>query len=699
MENMFNNASSFEQNIQQWSVNDTVNTSLMFSGATNMINTYGSSSGFSSSPESSFFNKVDQLTDSNIASVIRAYVENPNANEFTEVTNGPYYGSIENWDTSLVTNMSYIFENQTTFTGNISKWNTSNVTSMDGMFYGASSFNSDLNPIGVEENNFINPVYNSWDTSNVTSMTNMFYNANQFNGIMNLWNTSNVVNMYGMFHGASKFNQYIGRYNDANTTTNENGQDVTVTYTSWDTSKVTNMEYMFYDATAFSCYNIIFWLVPTNLSSTYMFTENSVFYDHFYKYPNFNANGSYASPDPSFFMTSSNSKLFYFRVAGGKGGEAEPGYNGLYLYDPQEWYGGQNGQMVLWQNNDDGIYSTGADFNFVGINISVNQEITIGILPGGDGGSGSGPNDPDYPSRWGPGTQGGDGAFIADSSNPSDNLYIAAGGGGGTMLSFTTISGPPAGYWDLQTQDGDYQVLSGLSISFSGNHGTNIYSDPGAWPGEDGRNNVWWGTQYYLDWNAGSNVVDNSAWCQSGGPGWYYIGSADTNDSSAGYSGSSVKPEDLVSIGGYGLTSGGRDATNGTNGTVWYEVFNNSKIGGDGGYVNWGNCSSSGAGGGAGYYGGGGSGSFYASTDNNPPCYVSGMVGGSGSSAWNRESVSIGQYSNTAQNAMVHNYITNVTYQMNSSPLNDKYYTNYKFEDPSGLTANLVNISIIKIHD
>ena len=100
---------------------------------------------------------MDQLTDSNIASVIRAYVENPNANEFTEVTNGPYYGSIENWDTSLVTNMSYIFENQTTFTGNISKWNTSNVTSMDGMFYGASSFNSDLNPIGVEENNFINP--------------------------------------------------------------------------------------------------------------------------------------------------------------------------------------------------------------------------------------------------------------------------------------------------------------------------------------------------------------------------------------------------------------------------------------------------------------------------------------------------------------------------------------------------------------
>ena len=117
------------------------------------------------------------------------------------------------------------------------------------------------------------------------------------------------------------------------------------------------------------------------------------------------------------------------------------------------------------------------------------------------------------------------------------------------------------------------------------------------------------------------------------------------------------------------------------------------KIGGDGGYVNWGNCSSSGAGGGAGYYGGGGSGSFYASTNDNPSCYVSGMVGGSGSSAWNKESVSISQYSNTSQNAMVHNYITNVTYQLNSSPLNEEYYTNYKFEDPSGLTANLVNIS------
>ncbi|MBO4777964.1 MAG: BspA family leucine-rich repeat surface protein [Bacteroidales bacterium] len=47
-------------------------------------------------------------------------------------------------DTSKVTDMSRLFENQTEFNGDISLWDTSNVTDMNCMFKGASSFNQDL---------------------------------------------------------------------------------------------------------------------------------------------------------------------------------------------------------------------------------------------------------------------------------------------------------------------------------------------------------------------------------------------------------------------------------------------------------------------------------------------------------------------------------------------------------------------------
>ena len=49
---------------------------------------------------------------------------------------------ISDWDTSNVTNMSYLFANMTNFNSDISKWNVSNVTNMVGMFSNASNFNN-----------------------------------------------------------------------------------------------------------------------------------------------------------------------------------------------------------------------------------------------------------------------------------------------------------------------------------------------------------------------------------------------------------------------------------------------------------------------------------------------------------------------------------------------------------------------------
>ena len=63
------------------------------------------------------------------------------------------YGHIGNWDTSNVTDMSYMFQYASKFNGDIGNWNTSKVTNMVGMFFGANNFNKDY---------IIN-----WDTSNV----------------------------------------------------------------------------------------------------------------------------------------------------------------------------------------------------------------------------------------------------------------------------------------------------------------------------------------------------------------------------------------------------------------------------------------------------------------------------------------------------------------------------------------------------
>ena len=69
------------------------------------------------------------------------------------------YGHISSWDTSGVTDMSTLFEEEEEFNDDIGNWDVSNVTDMSGMFYCARSFNQDIS---------------NWNTCSATRMSEMF---------------------------------------------------------------------------------------------------------------------------------------------------------------------------------------------------------------------------------------------------------------------------------------------------------------------------------------------------------------------------------------------------------------------------------------------------------------------------------------------------------------------------------------------
>ena len=104
--------------------------------------------------------KFEQLNDENIKEAVNLWYKNKEECLFK-------FGEISFWNTSQVTNMSYLFYYNIDFNEDISRWNVSNVTNMRCMFYYASSFNSDI--------------------SN--------------------WNVRKVIDVYGMVEGAPSFDQ------------------------------------------------------------------------------------------------------------------------------------------------------------------------------------------------------------------------------------------------------------------------------------------------------------------------------------------------------------------------------------------------------------------------------------------------------------------------------------------------------------
>ena len=97
------------------------------------------------------------------------------------------YGPIASWDTSEITDMHSVFEDNEDFNEDISRWNVSNVVNMSDTFGDATSFNGDLS---------------CWDVGQVESMMYMFCGATSFtHQLGGAWATSTAQKGF-MFLGS-----------------------------------------------------------------------------------------------------------------------------------------------------------------------------------------------------------------------------------------------------------------------------------------------------------------------------------------------------------------------------------------------------------------------------------------------------------------------------------------------------------------
>jgi surface protein len=152
---MFEDAISFNKNINNWNVLGATDMSFMFSGATSFKGDISGWNTISVNDMSSMFS---------------------NAISFN--------GDIRGWNTISVNNMSEMFSGAVTFNKDISDWSTISVTNMSSMFSNAISFNQDIS---------------GWNTINVPTMNSMFSGATSFNQDIGEWNIIGVTDMGNMF--------------------------------------------------------------------------------------------------------------------------------------------------------------------------------------------------------------------------------------------------------------------------------------------------------------------------------------------------------------------------------------------------------------------------------------------------------------------------------------------------------------------
>ena len=124
---------------------------------------------------------------------------------------------LSNFDTSLVTDMSSMFDNCSNLTSlDLSKLDTGNVTTMNEMFNGCRAFTSldistfdtksltDMSEMFYDCTNLQSLYVANLDTSKVSNMSNMFYNCSKLKNLdLSTWKPSSITNLSYMFNYCS----------------------------------------------------------------------------------------------------------------------------------------------------------------------------------------------------------------------------------------------------------------------------------------------------------------------------------------------------------------------------------------------------------------------------------------------------------------------------------------------------------------
>ena len=160
----------------------------------------------------------------------------------------------------------------------VTQVNTCKITDMSYLFDGGSTSPYPQSQRETVKN--FNQDISGWDTSRVTNMKSMFNHAEVFNQPLNSWNVSSVTNMASMFSSASVFNQPLNSWDVSSVTNMASMFSSTSAFNqplnSWDVSAVTDMNYMFYYARVFN-QPLNSWDVSSVTNMYAMFTSALVF--------------------------------------------------------------------------------------------------------------------------------------------------------------------------------------------------------------------------------------------------------------------------------------------------------------------------------------------------------------------------------------------------------------------------------------
>ena len=169
----FNGASAFNQNLGSWNV----------SNVTTLSTTFANASAFNNGGSDS----IKNWNTSKVTSMFATFI---GARTFNQ--------PIGSWDVSKVATFTSTFEAASVFNQSLANWNTSSATSMRGMFAYASQFDQNLG---------------NWDTGKVTNFGSMFSGAYAFNNggsdTIKNWDTSAATTTASMFFDARRFNHPI----------------------------------------------------------------------------------------------------------------------------------------------------------------------------------------------------------------------------------------------------------------------------------------------------------------------------------------------------------------------------------------------------------------------------------------------------------------------------------------------------------